>query len=1668
MVRIDNLPMNRRTTGEQLYERREIAPGKEEVHRRFGSVRQALSAQALGMVASPKLSMWAIDNSFSLVGVDVSFGFSVSIGDITDGSANKWTLLYIGDTPNTSGDERDSMHCYLKKTGADYQIHLEATDSLAATDAVTPITLTPGTSVDVLVTYRGASNNFLRLNVSGQDPEEVEVAGTYGLSGVQAFIGGSPAITDRPKGTAPVIDNFHAWNSIRTVGVYQDRAPSGGPYISILPSDIGGYLFDPATCPGKVFAHPSPPQTMDDAVHFSGYGGALRIPFRKLWERYFHTRTESVASQNFSFRYVGQRRFNSATKTVFDFGGLGNLSFNSSGHPIFTYNGVSVDSGDTVKTDLDADGTIICGVNGAEDEVFINIDGTSFTESLGTVGAPLLDWQRIPDLYIGNDEDPALDKGYHGSIEVFQFFDYALDEDTTTILEPVLDLDFSGDFIRDKSHNRTAVASQPHTTAEGRPTYALGPLTDQDFTSVDNEITTGPAPIGYTGAQIAPIGTDLSTVRRGDRVFMHSGDYVHVADSELNTVRPLGLPEPQADISVRAHGVGALDGIYSYGYQYVSNDGTKGPVHRLKPVKALRDASVLVGSSEAGEDQRLLGESYGKAPAGSVSYFKITDAGDALNAITSPGASTEIALRFPDFKNFEESIFDRGCKATFTDEPTVSAEASTPVRIDPNGNFTLQFAFKLASEVLAAEDTPTPPITPHMRQSIVAIGHEDVYPEARSVLAWLDHGSSLYGDSEYRLVVARCIKNRTGNYKVIIFNDAGEEGTDAGFWVNGHDYNFILTRKENALQVRVHDRTDNEWKHFTGGAAANFFGSFNFPQSTNDFRVGNVNFRKTGNTGNHWESGVDLPATGWTTGSRTLSNSTHYYRIGWMDRGTTFYHARAWTRALTKAEVMHESWKRFAAIGNGSLRTSCKADLGFIKEDHHQTVKKFWDNSAGVAWFMHKADTVVFGNRSHPPGIMEIITGSPLEYNGLIVTDTTVNDITETQLRIYASSVGNGSIIISTNEDSYTIATRQWDYTAPTSHVKAISDLGFELDLVNHFNWFTLSTTFEDNSNDLDLSVLDVAINGKRVFNAPISSFDTPIEHDGDGNLIFYMGGLPGVTNTGETQIAEFRLWDHNRYDGKDSDGNINNETYDYLSTRVPSVDWPALDFYPTFQPSDKVSATTYTQHGSLSSDLLTLVGDASVHDTLDDNNQGDLDDPAPAIPIPQPPFPWITSISLLRSQGLRIQNIEDEEAIQRALSDAQTLPLFRLARISAGETSYVDIAPDTTLGAESPADGTGEIPENPNGIAVWQNQLGIFRGNEMWFTEPGPFGWESFPAWLRYEVPTRETGSNITAALEIQGNLIVLGSGFGQILTGAPSNPRAVSLGSGVGAQSPACLVGYGGSAFALSSAGLWKIDGTDITDFGQPVQDLLPSSGGRLAISANLSSLFVIDSVSDVVLRYYFPDDTWSIEERDAVAIGDSGTSTHVVHSSGAYSLVNTSSIYGDDVDALTLALSEGTIATSSTITLGEAADTDPSAPLNSRVLVVDSTGATATGRYTSYSSPTVTVTANLSSLTGACTIYYGVGGTGLMLDTGWIDTRSALSIHANLHSGASWEVALAGAEAVGLRSDRSGLSFTPMASTLEWTSYGGQGRHVRTVLRAFKPAAHVLSYAEIVPDV
>jgi hypothetical protein len=475
----------------------------------------------------------------------------------------------------------------------------------------------------------------------------------------------------------------------------------------------------------------------------------------------------------------------------------------------------------------------------------------------------------------------------------------------------------------------------------------------------------------------------------------------------------------------------------------------------------------------------------------------------------------------------------------------------------------------------------------------------------------------------------------------------------------------------------------------------------------------------------------------------------------------------------------------------------------------------------------------------------------------------------------------------------------------------------------HNYNWFTVTyrtsgEAIQGNTSNANKSLylwpLEVFVNGTLIGSLE-SSFSalTAVNTSGMsvGSRITSEAQLPSSGAIGSAeynseegyrglQIAEARLWKTGgteaKYLGSDP------STFEHLNDEVPSNEWPDLLTYFRMHTDDKTGAGTladpividnvgvYDTSTNLTD--LTCLPDCSLVSTV----SGDLGSSASGS-LASAPIPEIVAIEYLRSfaYGYDVTVSGDQE---RAEASSQGGPFFVVGSTPIGATSYTDNAPQSSLSSFVHMD-SGYTPDVIKGFGIWQGFLCVWGNPDskstLYFAEPGPFGWESFPQFMEYKVPISEAGG-ITAFTTLGRNALVFGKDFTTILTGDPTTPSSSTIGGGVGSFSMDTVVTYSTAAFTYNGT-LWAIDAEGgVQDVGRPIQDLLPDpSNARLKVSSALASLFVIDRSTRRALRFHFPTQQWTIEDRNLRDVGDYEGRGYFIHNKGH--VAKDSNVYFED---------------------------------------------------------------------------------------------------------------------------------------------------------------------------
>jgi len=643
----------------------------------------------------------------------------------------------------------------------------------------------------------------------------------------------------------------------------------------------------------------------------------------------------------------------------------------------------------------------------------------------------------------------------------------------------------------------------------------------------------------------------------------------------------------------------------------------------------------------------------------------------------------------------------------------------------------------------------------------------------------------------------------------------------------------------------------------------------------------------------------------------------------------------------------------------------------------------------------------------------------------------------------------------------------------------------------------------------------------------PLGSTATTDVADG----FLWLGGHPLLTGGNDylTQFYEVRVWEKGYSSSIETEMRAGNY-YDYWNTQLPNgtgivspLGYAHCLWYSMFRQYDRVTpagvsypAPEYTHSQGICDDGRKFQSWGSLGPTEDNSNDSDYanddaaevfrghdvataDEPKSAIcrltnfgsnsgnedgdnddipndfafgqlPFPALDVPGIAAIELFRSDGIPLDSEQrsDAQFVQNMYRSASGQPLRKVARLAFGTRGYRDNVPNATLGEEH-IPGTGFVPPQIDGISGWQGQLVTWGdGNTLKFAESGPYGWESYPSWLFYEV--HSAAGNIKAVTELDGQLFVFGKTWGVRLLGSVGSPEEDPLGQGVGAYSARCTAEHGDVLFAFNGK-LWAIDtGGNSQEFGLPVQESLPTHENvRLVVNSKLASLFVIDETTGEVMRYHLPTQTWSVESRDATSLGETIDGDVVWTTRAGNCAKEDSTVYGDDVLAATPQLGvSGTSGGTVTIT-GLSTPWTDTAHVGMRVSIKKPDGLMLETRIATLvaggSSDSLTVEDSIGE-SGAITLYYGAGATGALLDTGPYlleNERGLTKVDFDVLAGTGWEIGTRASHARGELGSRTDIDFVSATTANRPVGFGLKGRWQRIVLRNRVPEEGRLGFVE-----
>jgi len=1281
-----------------------------------------------------------------------------------------------------------------------------------------------------------------------------------------------------------------------------------------------------------------------------------------------------------------------------------------------------------------------------------------------------------------------------------------------------------GDEIIDRG-NRSLNGYAGARTTTAPPFYREGGFPGGSYVAANGGyiISNSSPSLGYSGELLRPLTKDAVIQRRGKLAFLTSNEVSYVIDDFSKTFRPLGIPRPSTKVSSTPIGVGPIDGFVRYAYRFVTENGTVGPVFELDPCDARGGVQVFLGAETHGlPDETGFGLSYGECEgttsgggrglvaSETVETFIAHDndgSGDAdptllhkeIGGIGTPGLTIETAFRIPNLTSISESVIGQGVCMPYG--PIRWASRGAPQEFPWIGGAgsecTFQFSFRFLDDA------------PGTNQTLFCIGAEDQFYE-----------TGLFDSDHWRLhhlvVSIQGPEARPGNqFSIVVCRDApggsNHRDDDLHHWaqdynfLDGNDYSVFISRcgynygaasgADLSIAIFNHTAHDpgvtNGWKMWPHDADAsqiineNFWGSGYVGSARDQIMWGCCRLQGSGARALEGKSRTRTTPGSDTFGFARLKAFHNGATAGNLD-GQRMYHGRMWRRDIMLPVLAQTAISRYGSW-MGEISEELEVDVAFCSDSSQDALSGGWSRevetdepTAGGVRTKYWSRAASSCSETDARTVMsENLTQSPILAYGYDNTITAADPDTHAtttldKVPLWASysSRNEGSLAVGTGQDvAVEIATKKWH---DGSQILTFDQFGTTIDL-KQWTWLTFyyhHITRLGGVDEIDLWLERLFVDGM-TDNENFYFFQSDTTANGPGGLsknltagsgqftLFTCGGLPGIDQEFEVEIAETRLWVGNRYTAEGAT-NGGTETFGpFMSTRVPPNYWSLMTHYLRFAPldlNDEDTPTAMDQLGQyedsdeetqLSADAVTVYQGADV-------KRGDEDTTGGSnyyTPFPNPPMNAIRGIQIFRSQ---IVPVIDEfpgtgEPNPNAVADGfracSAAPLYFMSEIPDGTEFYIDAALDTTLGAQLDLTA-GLVPREPMGVFEWQGYVGIWtKDRPRIHFSASPSSWESFPTDMVLDLPLREYGV-IQAASELASRdargarVLVLGKSWGAFLDGSPAQPLVNSLGGGIGASSSRCLVIEKGIAYAYNGT-LWAITGDGaVEDIGLPVLDLLPDPENcRLSVSSTLSSLFVIDESTGLAIRYHFARREWFVEDRYALSTTDIDGVDYWVNL-GGFPSKGVSTVYQDDVETNTTAapyvvssFNNG----ANTFVVSSATGLKVDQRLT---LVADRSGGDTidarerqTVTISAISGTTITVNEDLdlngtvtedgASLSVLYNAYVGVGYWGTMLDTGQFNVKGSVDhVDLGISSGDRWYAAAEAADFAKDPSDRTGF--------------------------------------------
>lgn len=1188
---------------------------------------------------------------------------------------------------------------------------------------------------------------------------------------------------------------------------------------------------------------------------------------------------------------------------------------------------------------------------------------------------PTFDYASLPEVYVGcaYNSAPIVDapeQFFSGRIYGFGMFDTGglgvaeISGDLSTARnEPSVFLFLAEDAAKDRMVDAGPFSLSCffdfYSTELGRLYYTRGTRPSGSYlAALEGLALAESGPVGVVNDVPAPFETSLrrtldaqvSSTKRGNKVFAVSNETSYVFDDLTRKGRPIGIPKVIGNPSLTAISEGVLSDVHAYGYRWVTADGTKGPFATLGAIDSGEDAKVVIGESGLvlGLDYVLMDLDVTDPETSKHIGAKLENDYAGTGLKESEIFTIENYVRIPDAANLvRESIWDAGMRFTPARDDDLPDWRSAP-------NDCERFGLAHYSPI---SDTEVVSFT-HIVAFEINWNPEDLYDA---------HGGVGSGAMEFCCLTSRAQERwdpKGGTFEERMFPDMvtykydpGNDGADSRFYFRKNDRGkqikgpwgdsttgFVATAAVDAHELNgppdalvagdrviiAHawdDTTDTHkvyikvakvaryavskgvWYSTTiaerDGEAYEPGGFFLAGLAARDAAI----WRERGSGTNTYDNGTDVTITEMLARTPGVDNDSMHM---------TWYANRLFSNNMSKATVEDVAEFAFIRESDGAV-PSLVMDMLCRPDDHFNDIgSKLYDhdtvspsfNTSSTTQLSHVETGPEFHNDYCYAPELEWYHVGPVSYwkyqlnpwrawiNEHYVCPLVIpakpastGETADPALAIAYTPFGDGSYQVYLDGICVYRETTKLLENPRLDHGAVVDGLTVA---PHNFHWVTVEFS-------TDASAANTVFTMERVFlgTKPVITS----EHVGDmeanyNPTLMYVGATeveaPRLLDTGDdnwnfgTQFPnEGGLCSIHLADFRVWAGSKYEEQQDF---NLSETHVPS-DFYKDLWWYFDVRPENKVQDGLefyiANSGTFSTNHDGDDHLVFTDSVHSLIGDTeGTTIGLPTAPEPHITGLELARTP---IFGFPDDLPSGEEVAQ-------KMAESLRGPYYLLDFIPRgqriyidnvPDVNLGIPIDPTsGDYPRVSKGVARWGDHIVLY-------------GDPASPATLHVSEPgptgwesypyglTFDTKlKEVTALVTLGLDAVAFGASSAIALGGDPTNPQEIDLGAGVGAQSPRAAGAFDGRVYAFNGR-LWMVDpGGQVADLGRDIQDILPTTG-RIRFSAIHASLFLIDEDDGRVIRFYIPTGEFSVEDRNARDCFESGGQLYWISRSGQLSL-------------------------------------------------------------------------------------------------------------------------------------------------------------------------------------